>query len=193
MVDRDGVRRRAECCGDRGLEAAADRQQRGDGTEQAADLVGRGEQRAGAVLARQPQLERLLAGRQTGLLTLGRVELVGDRRQARGRLLELGLGGLELLVEPRLARVEARDLVLEGRELLLRLDGPRLGLVARRRQAPDLLAGRRGAAAQGVDLAVQTGQPLALVGCGAQQPGDPSLLGGCLLYTSDAADEARRV
>ena len=45
----------------------------------------------------------------------------------------------------------------------------------------DLVVGGRGPAAERVDLAVQPGQPLAAVGGGTEQPGDPALLLGVRL------------
>src|SRR5215207_3238320 len=59
----------------------------------------------------------------------------------------------------------------------MRIGRSDLCLVARRRQATDLLASGRGARPQGVYLAVQAGQALTLVGGCTQEPGDSALLG----------------
>ncbi len=65
VIDGNRISRRTECRGDRRLVATAYRQQRCNRSEQAADLVGRGEQRARAVLAGQSELEGFLAGRES--------------------------------------------------------------------------------------------------------------------------------
>ena len=61
-VDRDGVGGAAQRGRDGGLVAGAHAEQRGDGAEQTGDRLAGGEQRAGAVLAVEPELERLPAG-----------------------------------------------------------------------------------------------------------------------------------
>ena len=62
VADHDRVGGRAERGGDRGLEAGLDGEQGGDRAEHAGEPVAGGEQGAGAVLAGQAQLQRLLAG-----------------------------------------------------------------------------------------------------------------------------------
>ena len=114
--------------------------------EQAGDRVGGGEQRAGAVLAVEAQLEGVLAG--------------GQRRRARGRpgcassralasrssrSSRAADGGLVLGVEALLAGVEPGDPGLEGGEVALRALGAGQGLLAGLAQPADLVVGGRGA------------------------------------------------
>ena len=82
MVDGDRVGGRPERRRDGGLVARSHGHQRRDRAEQAADLVGGGQQGAGTVLAGQAQLERLLAGRQPGLASLGGVDVAAEPGRA---------------------------------------------------------------------------------------------------------------
>ena len=77
----DRVGRAPERSGDGRLVAGADAEQRGHRPEQAADRVGGGEQRTGAVLAVQAELERLLAGAERAALPLGGGELLAGLGQ----------------------------------------------------------------------------------------------------------------
>ena len=130
----DGVGCLAQSRGDGGLVAGPHAQQRGDGAHQAGHLLGGGQQGARTVLAVQAELQRLLAGGQTGR---ARARRPAPRRAAwraarparRGRL-----GGLVLLVQALLTGVESGDLGLQRGEVVLRLRGPRLrlALVGRR-------------------------------------------------------------
>ena len=119
VLERDGVGGAAQRVGDGGLEAAADGQQRGHRAEQPGDLVGGGEQGAGAVLAVEAELEGVLAGGQRGAVALGALRLLADLGQLLLQVVELGGGRLVLGVEPLLARVEAGDPGLEGGEVAL--------------------------------------------------------------------------
>ena len=79
-------------------------------------------------------------------------------------------------VEALLAGVQPGDLGLQGGEVALGALGADDGLLAGVAEPADLVVGRGGARAQGVDLAVQAGEPLAAVGGGADQarpPGAP--------------------
>ncbi len=181
VLDRDRVGRGAEGGGHRGLVARQHAEQRGDRPEQPGDRVVRGQQRPGAVLAVEPQLQRLLAGREAGALTLGGLRLLAGLGEP---LLEVGErrgGTLVLGVEALLPRVEPGDPRLQGCEV----PGGPLGagdrLLAGGGQPADLLVGGGGPALQRVHLAVQPGQALAPVGGRAQQPGDPAVLLDVLL------------
>jgi hypothetical protein len=70
-VSSDCVGSGAERGRDGGLEPCAYGEQRGHRAQQPADLVGGGQERAGAVLAREAQLEGFLAGGKRSLLALG--------------------------------------------------------------------------------------------------------------------------
>ena len=164
--------------GDGRLVARPHRQQRGDRPEQAGHPVGGGEQRAGAVLAVEPELEGVAAGQQRGAVALGLLLLLAQLDQALLEVVEDRAGGLVLGVEPLLAGVEAGDPGLEGGEVALGTVGPGLRLLARVAEPADLLVGRARPRAQRVDLAVQPGQALAAVGGGPDQGGDPPLLLG---------------
>ena len=88
---------------------------------------------------------------------------------------------LVLGVEPLLAGVEAGDAGLERGEVALRALHAGEGVLPGQRQPAQLVLGRGHAAALGVDLALQPGQPLAAVGRGPFQRGDPALLVGVRL------------
>ena len=77
----DGVGRTPEGSGDRRLVALPDAEQRGHRPEQPADRVGGREQRTGAVLAVEPELEGLLAGAERAALPLGGGELLAGLGQ----------------------------------------------------------------------------------------------------------------
>ena len=177
-VDDDRVGRGTEGAGDRGLVAAADGEQRGDRAEQPGHVPGGGEQRTGAVLAGQAELEGVLAGGERGPVAVGALGLLAGLGQPVLEVGERRGGGLVLRVETLLAGVEPGDPGLQGGEVVLRAGGPGERLLAGLLEAADLVGGRGGARAGGVDLAVQPGQPLAPVGGGALEPGDPALLLG---------------
>ena len=102
-----------EGAGDRGLVAAADGEQSGDRAEQPGHVLGRGEQRAGAVLAGQAELEGVLAGGERGAVAVGALGLVAGLGQPVLEVGEDGRGGLVLGVEALLAGVEPGDPGLE--------------------------------------------------------------------------------
>ena len=81
-------------------------------------------------------------------------------------------------VEPLLAGVEAGDPGLEGGEVPLGPRGAGERVLVGLGEPADLVVGGGRARAQRVDLAGEPGQPLAAVGGGAVQPGDPALLLG---------------
>ena len=177
-LDDDRVGGRAQRAGDRGLVATADGEQGGHRAEQPGDVVGGGEQRAGAVLAGEAELEGVLAGGQRGAVAVGAQRLVADLGQPvlevaedRGRRLVLG-------VEALLAGVQPGDAGLEGGEVVLGAAGPGEGLLAGLLEAADLVGGGGRARPGGVDLAVQPGEALAAVGGGTLEAGDPALLLG---------------
>ena len=155
--------------GDGGLVARLDVQQGGDRPEDAAQPAAGGQQRAGAVGARQAHLQRLLAGAPGGAVAVGGALGLGEpvdlgRRRERGLL-----GGGVLGVQALLALLDPGDLLLERGELLLREPAPLGRLGERALQPSDLgLAGLHAAATRG-DLPGEPGQPLAPVGRGAQQ------------------------
>ena len=120
----------AERRGDGGLVAGPHREQRGHRAEQTGDLVGRGQQRAGAVLAVEADLEGLLAGGQGGALALGALRLVAGLRQPLLDVVEQRRRALVLGVEPLLAGVEAGDPGLERGEVALGALGAGHGLLA---------------------------------------------------------------
>ena len=173
---RDGVRRAAERVGHGGLEAGAHREQGGHRAEQPGDLVGGGEQGAGAVLAVEADLEGVLARGQAGAVALGPLGLLAGLGQPLVEVVEVGDRRLVLGVQPLLAGVEPGDPGLQGGEVVLGAAGPGQGVLAGLGEPADLVVGGGGARAQRVDLAVQPGQALAAVGGGAVQPGDPALL-----------------
>ena len=167
---------------DRGLVAVVDVEQRGHGPEQAADRVGRGEQRAGAVLAVEAELERVAPRDQPGAVAVGLLGLLAGRGQLLLDLVEGGHGLLVLGVEALLAGVEAGDLGLEGGEVALRALRAGGGVLAGVGEPLDLRVGGLGTGLERVDLAGEPGQSLAAVGGGALEAGDPPLLlGGRLL------------
>ncbi len=152
VAHRDGVSGRAQRGGDRGLVARLDRDQRGHRAEHAGQAVAGGEHGAGAVLAGQAELQRVLAGDQGGPLLLGgpllvpqRCDLVVGGGQPEGGLLVVG-------VEVLLAGVQPGDLRLDAGELRLRAGGPLAGLLQRRGQPADL-------GLAGLDLAAPRGRP----------------------------------
>ena len=174
----DRVGGRAERAGHRGLVARPHVHQRGDGAEQAGERVGGGQQRTGAVLAGQPELERLLAGAERRSVAIGLLGLLAGLREPLVDVLERGDGGLVLGVETLLAGVEAGDPGLEGGEVVVGALGAGEGVGAGGLEPALLLLGRGRAGAQRVDLTVQAGEPLPAVGGRAEQPGDPALLVG---------------
>ena len=93
------------------------------------DRVAGGEQRAGAVLAVQPDLEGLLAGGEAGALALGGLRLLAGLGQPVLEVAEGGGGALVLGVEPLLAGVEPGDPGLERGEVALRAVGAGRGLL----------------------------------------------------------------
>ena len=111
-----------------------------------------GEQRAGAVLAGQPERERLLAGRPGGPVPLGLPLGLAERPHPRLGRVVAGDRGLVPLVQPELALVERADLGLQRRELRLRGRGP----------LPRL--GRRGGDAG------RSPRPSRRAGCGPRRP-----------------------
>ena len=110
---RVGGRAQRRC--DRGLVAGVDGQHGRDGAEQARDGVGRGEQRAGAVLAVEPELEGLGAGLEAGAVAVGLRGLLARLGQPLGQVVEHGQRGLVLGVEALLAGVERRRSGSRGR------------------------------------------------------------------------------
>ena len=161
---RHGVGQRAQRGGQRRLVPGIDREQRRDATQQPGDPIARGQQGTGAVLAPQPERQRLLAGTPLGGLHLGLPFGVGQlllarlrhlgRAQRRGVPLDqLGV----LLVEP--LGLGARGLVRGLGNLR-----PFPGLGGGDLVPLDLLLGGRGPAARGVDLPGQLGQALAPLG-----------------------------
>ncbi len=172
----------AEGGGDGGLVPGAHRQQGRHRPHQAGDLLGRGEQRAGAVAAAEAHLEGLLAGGQRRTLAVGALHLVAGLLQPGRGVVEQAGGHLVLGVQALLARVQAGDLGLQGREVALRALGADDGLLPGVAQPADLVVGGGGAGPQGVDLAVQARQPLAAVGGRADQARHATLLlaGGLL-------------
>ncbi len=187
--DRDGVGRRSERRGDGGLVAGTDPQQRGDGAEQARDGVGGGEQGPDAVLAGQPHLERVLAGSERRPVAVGLASLVAGLRQTFLDVREGTHRRLVLGVEALLAGVQAGDPGLESGVVTLRALRPGQGVLAGLTEATDLVGGRGGARAKAVDLAVQSGEPLAPVGGGPQDTGEAALfLGGSVLGGASGDD-----
>ncbi len=175
-ADHHGVGGGAERGGDGGLVALVDVEEGGDRPEEAADGVGGREQRAGAVLAVEADLERVAAGHEPGAFAVGLLGVVAGPGQL---LLDLVEGGDRLLVlgvEALLAGVEAGDPRLEGGEVALGAVGAGGRVLAGVGEALDLGVGRLGARRQGVDLAGEPGQALASVGGGALEAGDPLLL-----------------
>ncbi len=180
--DHDRVGRAAEGGRHGGLVAVLDVEQRGDRAEETADLVGGRQERAGAVLAVEADLERVAARDQPGPVAVGLLgvlagpgELLVDLVEGSDRVLVLG-------VEALLAGIEAGDAGLERGEVALRALGAGDGVLAGVGEPPDLGVGRLGARLQRVDLAGQAGQALASVGGGPLEAGDPPLLlGGGLL------------
>ena len=118
--DDDRVGGGTERGGDRGLVAVVDVEERGHRAEQAADLVGRGEQRAGAVLAVEADLERVAAGDEAGALAVGLLGVLAGPGELLVDLVEGGHGVLVLGVEALLAGVEPGDPGLERGEVALR-------------------------------------------------------------------------
>ena len=180
--DDDGVGGGAERGGDGGLVAVVDVEQRGDRAEQPVDRVGGGEQRAGAVLAVEADLEGVAAGDQPGAVAVGLLGVLAGPGELLLDLVEGGDGLLVLGVEALLARVEAGDPGLERGEVALGALGAGGGVLAGVGEALDLGVGGLGARRQRVDLAGEPGQALAAVGGGTLEAGDPLvLLGGGLL------------
>ena len=180
--DRHGIRGGPEGGGDRGLVAGAHRQQRGHRAEQTGHGVGCGEQRPRAVLAVEPELEGFLAGGEAAAVPVGPGGLLAQLGEAFLDVVEGRRGAFVLGVETLLAGVQAGDPGLQRGEVALRAVGPGQRVLSGQRQPADLVRGGCGAAPQGVDLAVQPGQPLPAVGRGALQAGDPAfLVGGGLL------------
>ena len=93
-------------------------------------------------------------------------------------------------VEPLLAGVEAGDPGLEGGEVPLGPRGAGERVLVGLGEPADLVVGGGRARAQRVDLAGEPGQPLAAVGGGAVQPGDPALLLGHGVLRRTAAASA---
>ena len=139
--DHDGVGGRAERGGDGGLVAGPHRQHRGHGAEQPGDPVGRGEQRARAVLAVEADLEGVAPGDEPGPVAVGLLGLLAGRGQPLVDVVEGRDRGLVLGVEPLLAGVEPGDLGLERGEVALGAVGARDRLLPGRLQATDLLVG----------------------------------------------------
>ena len=131
------------------------------------DRVGGGEQRAGAVLAVEAELEGVLAGGEGGAVAVGLERLVAGLGEPLLDVVEGADRGLVLGVEALLAGVEAGDPGLERGEVALGAVGAGDGLLAGQAEPADLLVGGGRAGAQRVDLAVQPGQALAAVGGGA--------------------------
>ena len=119
-----------------------DVEQRGHGPEQPVDGVGGRQQRPGAVLAVEADLEGVAAGGETGPLAIGLLGLLAGAGQLLVDLVEHGDGVLVLGVETLLAGVEAGDAGLEGGEVALGALGPGGGLLAGLGQALDLRVGR---------------------------------------------------
>ena len=177
LVDGDGVGGAAQRAGDGGLVAAADGQQRGHRAEQPGDLVGGGEQRAGAVLAVEAELEGVLAG--------------GQRRRGRARPAAPPRGPWPAAPRGRRAAAAAASCSASRPSSPASRPATRVSRAVKSRwaraarasassrawvEAADLVVGGGGAGAQRVDLAVQPGQPLAAVGGGAvrgRRPGAP--------------------
>jgi hypothetical protein len=184
-----GVGGRAEGRRHGGPEARPHRQQRCDRAQESGDLVGGGQQRAGAVAAGQAELEGVLARAQRRALAVGALDLVAGFLHARGHVVQMGDGGLVLGVEPLLTGVETGDPGLEGGEVPLCAVGAGHSLLARVAEPVQLVVGRGRPGAQRVDLTVQARQALAPVGGGADQAGHaPFLLGGRLLRRTPRGD-----
>ncbi len=158
-------------------------------SQQAGETVLRREQYSGAVLAAEPERQRLVAGLGRGAFAFRRRNRLAGCGEGR-----LGLGQplfrrLVLFGEFGIAGVETVDLGLEGLVLLLGGGRTFLGLVAGGGQALDLGLGGGGPGAGGVDLAAEPGQPLAAVGDG---PGcvfeTPFLLSQCALQLGAVGD-----
>ena len=113
--DDDRVGGSAERGGDRGLVAVVDVEQRGHRAEQAADRVGRGEQRAGTVLAVETDLERVATGDEPGALAVGLLGVLAGPGELLVDLVEGGDRVLVLGVEALLTGVEARRPGSRGR------------------------------------------------------------------------------
>ena len=139
----------------------------------------RGEQRAAAVPALEPQLEGLPAGGPGGPLLLGVALGAGGVRQLLLGRGQVGRSGLVLGVQALLARLDALDLRLQRRRTRPARPphAPRASPIWATQAVDLLLAGLHPAAA-GRDLPGEPGQPLAPVGGGTQQPAEPALLLG---------------
>ena len=144
VADGDGLGGGPERGGDRGLVAVAHRQQRGQRTEDALEVVG-GQQRSGAVPTGQAELQRLLAGGEAVPVAVGLLGALAHRGQPLLDVVERRDGLLVLRVEALLAGVEAGDLRLQGGEGQLRPLGAGQGVLAALPQALDLLVGAGGA------------------------------------------------
>ena len=176
--DDDRVGGSTERGGDRGLVAVVDVEERGHRAEQAADLVGRGEQRAGAVLAVEADLERVAARDEAGALALGLLRVLAGPGELLVDLVEGGHGVLVLGVETLLAGVEPGDPGLERGEVALRPLGAGHGFLAGVGEPLDLGVRRLRAGRQGVDLAGEAREALAPVGGCPLEPRDALVLLG---------------
>ena len=174
--DDDRVGGGAEGGGDGRLVAGLHAQQRGHRAHQARHRVRGGEQRTGAVLAVESELERVAAGHQPGPVAIGLLGLLAGLGEAFVDVVEGRDGGFVLRVEALLAGVETGDPGLERREVLLGPRGAGERLLAGRLEATDLVGRRGRPRLQCVDLAVQPRESFATVGGGADQPGDAALL-----------------
>src|SRR6185312_3086234 len=175
-ADGDRIRDPAERRRQRGLVPRPYGQQGGDRAEQAWQPGAGGEQRAGPVLAGQPERERLLAGRPGGPVALRLALRLAERPYPRLGGVVRGDRGFVPLVQPELALVERADLGLQRRELGVRGRGPIPCLGRRRGDPVDLLRLGAEPGPHRLDLAAEPGQPLPPVGHRADR-GDQRPLG----------------
>ncbi len=147
--------------------AGVDLEQGGDRAGHGVGVVAGSEQRGGAVLAAQAQLEGLHAGGAGLAVAVGGALGVAQPLDLGLEPLVLGGGALVGLVEALLALLVDGDGRLEGGELALGLGGPGGGGPGAAAQPLDLRLARLDPGRLGADLALQPGQALAAVGDGA--------------------------
>ncbi len=123
-----GHRHRVGCLAEGGcdgrLVAGANGEHGGHGAQQTGEPGPGREQRSGAVLAGQPEPERLHAGRERGPVSLGGPLLLAKRGDLGLRSGEVGGRLLVVGIEVDLPAVQTGDLALEGGEVGLGALGP---------------------------------------------------------------------
>ncbi len=164
--------------GQGGLVTGRHGEEPGGRAEQSGEPVLRGEDRAGAVLAAQPEGQGVVPGLGRRAFALRRGGRLAGGAQGGLRLGEPVFGRLVPLGEFLVVGVEAVDLGPQCLVLLLRGGGALPGLVAGLGQPLDLGLGGGGAGTGGADLAAEPGQSFPAVGDGAGGVLEAALLQG---------------